>query len=66
MKPLRKPVAALPPRTANPRQLVIAFEAPQLWAMQAPERRKIVERLAILLMQAAGGVTEEENGDDER
>ena len=25
-----------------PRQLVIAFEAPQLWMMQPPERQRIV------------------------
>src|SRR5271157_2418497 len=36
-----------------PRQLVIAFEAPQLWLMQPHERQKIVSSLAKVLMQAA-------------
>ncbi len=64
MKRLRKPTVTTPARRTAPRQLAIAFESPQLWAMHAPERRRIVSCLAILLMQAAG-VTEE-SGDDER
>jgi hypothetical protein len=66
MKQLRKPVVTLRPRPATPRQLVIAFESPQLWAMRAPERRRIVVCLANLLMQAVGGAIAEENSDDER
>jgi hypothetical protein len=49
-----------------PRQLVIAFEAPQLWMMQPPERQRIVSSLANLLMQAAGNDPLEEDGDDGR
>jgi hypothetical protein len=49
-----------------PRQLVIAFDAPQLWMMQPPERQRIVSSLANLLMQAAGDDALEEDGDDGR
>ena len=49
-----------------PRQLVIAFEAPQLWMMQPPERQRIVSSLANLVMQAAGDDPLEEDGDDGR
>jgi hypothetical protein len=66
MKPLHRPIVSAQPRPAVPRQLVIAFESPQLWTMPAPERRRIVARLASLLMQAAGGGVDEENSDDER
>ena len=48
------------------RQLVIAFEAPQLWMMQPPERQRIVSSLANLLLQAAGDDPLEEDGDDGR
>jgi hypothetical protein len=65
MKDLRKPVVKTPPRSAAPRQLMIAFEPPQLWMMHATERRRIVLCLANLLIQAAGGATEEDR-DDER
>jgi hypothetical protein len=37
MKRLQETIEAKP-RPDLPRQLVIAFEAPQLWMMQAPER----------------------------
>jgi hypothetical protein len=49
-----------------PRQLVIAFEAPQLWMMQPQERQKIVSNLANVLLQAAGDDLPEEDGDDRR
>src|SRR5271168_4441020 len=49
-----------------PRQLAIAFEAPQLWMMQPPERQRIVSSLANLLLQAAGDDPLEEDGDDRR
>ncbi len=49
-----------------PRQLVIAFEAPQLWMMQPQERQKIVSSLANVLIQAAGDDLLEEDGDDPR
>jgi len=49
-----------------PRQLVIAFEAPQLWMMQPQERQKIVSSLANVLLQAAGDDLPEEDGDDRR
>jgi len=53
MKRLQKTIEPKP-RPDVPRQLVIAFEAPQLWMMQPPERQRIVSSLANLLMQAAG------------
>ena len=53
------------PRPDVPRQLVIAFEAPQLWMMQPPERQKIVSSLANVLIQAAGDDLLED-GDDRR
>lgn len=65
MKHLRKPAVAKPLRPAPPRQLMIAFESPQLWRMNTPERRRIVACLANLLMQAAGSATEE-SSDDKR
>jgi hypothetical protein len=65
MKPLRKPVVTTPSRPATPRQLVIAFDSPQLWMMNVPERRRIVVCLANILMQEAGGAPEEDS-DDER
>jgi hypothetical protein len=49
-----------------PRQLVIAFEAPQLWMMQPQERQKIVSSLANVLLQAAGDDLLEEDGNDRR
>jgi hypothetical protein len=49
-----------------PRQLVIAFEAPQLWMMQPQERQKIVSSLANVLLQAAGDDLPEEDGNDRR
>jgi hypothetical protein len=49
-----------------PRQLVIAFEAPQLWMMQPPERQRIVSSLANVLIQAAGDNLLEEDDDDRR
>lgn len=69
MKQVHKPAEATPPRPTAPRQLMIAFEQPQLWLMHVTERRKIVVSLANLLTQAAGDAAEaevEENGDDER
>ncbi len=53
MKRLQKTIEPKP-RPDVPRQLVIAFEAPQLWMMQPPDRQRIVSSLANLLMQAAG------------
>jgi hypothetical protein len=49
-----------------PRQLVIAFEAPQLWMMQPPERQRIVSSLANVLIQAAGDDLQEEEDNDRR
>jgi hypothetical protein len=51
-------------RPTRPRQVMIAFESPQLWRMNTPERRRILA-CANLLMQAAGGAIEE-NNDDKR
>ena len=69
MRHLQKPVGTTSARPMAPRQLVIAFEQPQLWLMPVTDRQRIVVSLASLLMQAAGDVAEteeEENGDDER
>ena len=64
MKRLQEMIEAKP-RPDVSRQLVIAFEAPQLWMMQNAERQRIVSSLANLLMQAAGDPLEED-GDDRR
>ena len=63
MKRLQETIKA-EPRPDVPRQLVIAFEAPQLWMMQPLERQKIVSSLANVLIQAAGDDLLEEDGDD--
>jgi len=63
MKRLQESIEAKP-RPDVPRQLVIAFEAPQLWRMQPQERQKIVSSLANVLIQAAGDDLPEEDGDD--
>ena len=65
MKRLQESIEAKP-RPDVPRQLVIAFEAPQLWRMQPQERQKIVSSLAKVLIQAAGDDLLEEDGDDRR
>ena len=65
MKRLQETIEAKP-RPNVPRQLVIAFEAPQLWMMQPQERQKIVSILAKVLIQAAGDDLLEEDGDDRR
>jgi hypothetical protein len=65
MKRLQETIEAKP-RPDVPRQLVIAFEAPQLWMMQPQERQKIVSSLANVLIQAAGYDLLEEDGDDRR
>ena len=63
MKRLQETIEAKP-RPDVPRQLIIAFEAPQLWMMQPQERQKIVSSLANVLIQAAGDDLLEEDGDD--
>ena len=63
MKRLQETIEAKP-RPDVPRQLVIAFEAPQLWMMQPQERQKIVSSLANVLIQAAADDFLEEDGDD--
>ena len=65
MKRLQETIAAKP-RPDVPRQLIIAFESPQLWMMQPPERQRIVSSLANLLMQAASDDPLEEDGNDRR
>ena len=65
MKRLQETIEAKP-RPDVPRQLVTAFEAPQLWMMQPQERQKIVSSLANVLIQAAGDDLLEEDGDDRR
>ena len=58
-KPRRTP---MPP--AQPRQINIAFESTRLLGLSTAERRKVLTRLAHLLMLAAGVVLKE--NDDER
>jgi hypothetical protein len=57
------PLPALPP--AHPRQLSMALDAANLRGINPSERRKALAQLAIILMEAAGVVTEE-GSDDER
>jgi len=65
MKRLQETIEARP-RPDVSRQLVIVFEAPQLWMLQPSERQKIVSSLATVLIQAAGDDLLEEDGDDRR
>ena len=65
MKRLQETIEAKP-RPDVPRQLVIAFEAPQLWMMQPQERQKIVSSLANVLIQAAGDDLLEEDSNERR
>ena len=64
MKRLHKPVTATARMATAPRQLALAFGAPQVWIMPLEDRRRAVARLASLLMQAAGVAPPEEDGDD--
>jgi hypothetical protein len=64
MKRLHKPITVTAPKPAAPRQLALAFGAPQLWRMPAQDRQRAVVRLASLLMQAAGAAQVGEDGDD--
>jgi hypothetical protein len=65
MKRLQETIEAKP-RPDVPRQLVIAFEAPQLWMLQPSERQKIVSSLANVLIQAAGDDLLEEDSNERR
>jgi hypothetical protein len=64
MKRLHKPITVTAPKPEGPRQLALAFGAPQLWRMPAQDRQRAVVRLASLLMQAAGAAQVGEDGDD--
>jgi hypothetical protein len=64
MKRLHKPITATAPKPAAPRQLALAFGAPQLWRMPAQDRQRAVVRLASLLMQSAGVAPAGEDSDD--
>ena len=64
MKRLHKPINARAPKPTAPRQLVLAFGAPQMWRMLAQDRQRAVVRLANLLIQAASVVPAGEDGDD--
>ena len=66
MKHLHKPVTVSARKPTAPRQLTLGFAAPQLWTMQVQERQMAIARLAAILMQAAGVVPAEEDGDDRR
>jgi hypothetical protein len=65
MKRLQETIEAKP-RPDVPRQLVIAFEAPQLWMLQPSERQKIVSSLANVQIQAAGDDLLEEDSNERR
>jgi hypothetical protein len=64
MKRLHKAVTATARMPTGPRQLALAFNAPQLWIMPLQDRRRAVARLASILMQAAGVAPAKEDGDD--
>jgi hypothetical protein len=66
MKRLHKAVTVTARMPTGPRQLALAFGAPQLWMMPLQDRRRAVARLASLLMQAAGVAPAEEDGDDQQ
>jgi len=66
MKHQHKPTIATARTRAAPRQLELAFGAPQLWIMPLQDRQRAVARLASLLMQAAGVTAAEEDVDDRR
>jgi hypothetical protein len=66
MKRQHKPATATARMPTAPRQLELAFGAPQLWIMPLQDRQRAVTRLASLLMQAAGVAVAEEDVDDRR
>jgi hypothetical protein len=66
MKRQHKSITATSRMPAAPRQLALAFGAPQLWMMPSQDRQRAVARLASLLMQAAGVAPAEEDRDDRR
>ncbi len=66
MKRQHKLVTATASKPTAPRQLALAFGAPQLWMMPALDRQKVIARLAAILMQAAGVAPAEEDGDERR
>ncbi len=53
-RPYRLPTSSAPPATPAQRQLSIAFESPMLQGLEPSERNRIVLKLALLLLQAAG------------
>ena len=57
--------SAAPPATPAQRQLSIAFESPMLRDLDPSERNRVVLKLALLLMEAAG-VPAAGSGHDER
>jgi hypothetical protein len=57
------PLPVLP--STHPRQLSMALDAATLRGVSPSERRTALTQLAIILMEAAGVVTEERS-DDER
>jgi hypothetical protein len=66
MQRQHKPVTVTAPKPPAPRQLALAFGAPQLWRMPTQDRQRAVVRLASLLMQAAGVAPAEEDGEEQR
>lgn len=64
MKRLHKPITPRAPKSAAPRQLALAFGAPQMWRMPAQDRQRAVIRLANLLIQAAPVAPAGEDGHD--
>lgn len=53
-RPHRLPTSSKPPATPAQRQLSIAFESPMLHDLDPSERNRVVLKLALLLMEAAG------------
>lgn len=64
-RPYRLPTSSAPPATPAQRQLSIAFESPMLPDLDPSERNRVVLKLALLLMEAAG-VPAAGSGHDER
>ena len=56
----RSSLKSLPP-AVPPRQISITFESRWLCGLSPPERTRVINQLANLLMQAAGLVTKERN-----
>jgi len=63
-RPYRLPTSSAPPAAPAQRQLSLAFESPMLHDLDASERNRVVLKLALLLLQAAGVPTAGSNHDE--